>query len=278
MSPQVSVCIPVYNGERFLGRTLDSVFAQTFGDFEVVVSDNCSTDGTVALVERYDDPRLRLVRNPENIGAIRNWNQVRAQARGDYVKLLPADDVLAPDCLARQVAVFEDPAHAGVVMVAAKRDIVDEHDRVLLRDRGLAGMRGVVRGPDAIRRAVRNGTNVFGEPAAVLVRNEVLARCRPFGDVRPYMVDLELWCEVLTHGDLYALPETLATFRVSGASESAKEARSQARQGRALFRALHESAPDVVRRQDVVVGAVRSVAMAQSRRVLYRLLALKRDA
>lgn len=278
MTPLVSVCIPVYNGERFLGRTLDSVLAQTFGDFEVVVSDNCSTDGTLALLDRYDDSRLRVMRNATNLGVIANWNQVRAEARGAYVKLLPADDVLAADCLARQVAVLEDPAHAEVVMVAAKRDIVDEDDRVLLRDRGLAGLRGLVRGRDAIRHTVRAGTNIFGEPAAVLVRNEALARCRPFAATRPYMVDVELWCEVLAHGDLYALPETVATFRVSAQSESAKEARSQARQARELFWALHRSSPAVVRRRDVVVGALRSVAMAHSRRLLYRLLSLRGSA
>ncbi|HVF75638.1 MAG TPA: glycosyltransferase [Acidimicrobiales bacterium] len=267
------MCIPVFNGERFLRQTLDSVFAQTFEDFEVVVSDNCSTDGTSALLERYDDRRLRVMRNRENIGAIANWNQVRAEARGAYVKLLPADDVLAPHCLARQVAVLDDPAHAGVVMVAGKRDIVDEDDQVLLRDRGLAGLRGVVRGHDAVRHTVRAGTNVFGEPAAVLVRQEALAQCRPFTSSRPYMVDVELWCEVLSHGDLYALAETVATFRVSGTSESAKEARSQARQAQELFRALHQASPDVVRRRDVLTGAARAVALAHSRRLLYRVLA-----
>lgn len=94
--PRVSIVVPVYNCERFIGEALGSALAQTYADLEVVVVDNSSTDRTAEVIARWKDPRLRVLANATNIGAARNWDRAAAEARGRYIKLLCADDVLYP--------------------------------------------------------------------------------------------------------------------------------------------------------------------------------------
>ena len=115
--PTVSFAIPVRNGERFLGRALDSILAQDFDDFEVIVCDNASTDGTGKLVRDFArrDPRVRYIRNEENIGQIENFNRVFELSRGEFFRWMGADDWLEPDYARKCVAVLDTrPDAVGV--------------------------------------------------------------------------------------------------------------------------------------------------------------------
>ena len=96
--PRVSVGIPVFNGERFLAETIESILAQTFKDFEIVISDNASTDRTEEICRSYAarDPRIRYNRNDTNRGAAWNHNRVFELARGEYFKWQSHDDFCAP--------------------------------------------------------------------------------------------------------------------------------------------------------------------------------------
>lgn len=124
--PLVSIGLPVYNGARFLGRVLDSLRAQTLEDFELIVSDNASTDETseICLDHAARDPRIRYIRQTRNIGAPRNWNHVARQARGRYFKWATANDECAPTLLADCVGALErDP---GAVLAQGTTCLVDE--------------------------------------------------------------------------------------------------------------------------------------------------------
>jgi glycosyltransferase involved in cell wall biosynthesis len=268
-SPTVSVCIPTYQGAAFVERTLASVRAQTMTDLEMVIGDDGSTDGTLERVRGVQDGRIRVLPGRGPGGAAANFNRVVEAARGRYVKLLCQDDVLAPRCLERQVdALASSPA--SVVLAAGRRDIVDERDRVLVAARGWRGAAGVVVGADVVRACVRSGTNLVGEPSAVLWRREALERAGGFDPDRRYMVDLDLWCRLLDGGrELVYLPETLCTFRVSAASWSARLASSQAREARELFRSLRDRYPDVVSGTDLALGVGRSFVLARARRLVF---------
>ena len=122
--PLVSVCIPVYNCERYIGEAIESVLNQTLQDFELIVCDNCSTDNTLKVVEGYRDPRIRVFRNERNLGQSANFNKSLSLSRGKYIKLLCSDDIFYPDCLKAQAEVLEDPRNASVVMVFCSRDIM----------------------------------------------------------------------------------------------------------------------------------------------------------
>jgi glycosyltransferase involved in cell wall biosynthesis len=107
--PRVSIGLPVYNGERYLPECFDALLGQTFGDFELVVSDNASTDATEAICRDYAarDPRVRYHRQPVNRGAARNFNEAFCLSRCEYFKWAAYDDVCRPEFLSRCVAVLD---------------------------------------------------------------------------------------------------------------------------------------------------------------------------
>jgi hypothetical protein len=126
--PRVSVSVPVYNGERYIRRTLESVLAQTFTDFELIVTDNASTDGTEAICREFAarDPRVRYFRAEQNRGISGNFRWGFELARGEYFKWNAADDFIAPTFLERCIRVLEEDP--GVVLAFPRTVIVDENN------------------------------------------------------------------------------------------------------------------------------------------------------
>lgn len=111
--PKVSIGMPAYNGAEFLGAVLDSILSQTFEDFELIISDNASTDQTESLCRAYAarDRRIRYYRQKENLGAIRNFNHVFELSRGEFFKWAACDDLCHPTFLARCLAaLLQDPS------------------------------------------------------------------------------------------------------------------------------------------------------------------------
>ena len=230
--PTVSIVIPTYQNAPFVGAALSSALGQTFTDLEVVVSDHSSTDDTLARVREYaDDPRLRILDPlPTGGGAPRNFQRVTDAARGEHVKLLPGDDVLHPELVARQVEALA--AHPTAVLAACRRDLVDVRGRPLLRGRGLGDLSGLVPGAEAIRALVRAGTNLLGEPGCVLIRRDALESIGGWQADEPYLIDQATYMLLLREGDLYADTSTLADFRISATQWSNALARDQVRSKR----------------------------------------------
>ena len=115
-TPRLSIGLPVYNGQRFIRATLDALLAQTFGDFELIICDNCSTDATEQICREYArrDPRIRYFKNERNLGPAPNYNRCFEHARGELFKWSAADDTIAPAFLAKCVAELDrDPSLSG---------------------------------------------------------------------------------------------------------------------------------------------------------------------
>lgn len=128
-TPRVTVGMPVYNGEEYLERALDSLLAQEFEDFELIISDNASTDGTEAIARRYAerDSRIRYHRAEVNQGAAWNFSHLVDMARGEYFRWACHDDMLEPSHLSRCVAAL-DAAPPSVVLAYTRSVLIDEHD------------------------------------------------------------------------------------------------------------------------------------------------------
>lgn len=204
----VSICIPTYNRAATLAKALASAQAQTFADVEIVVVDNHSTDGTEALVREAAaaDPRVRLVRHPENIGLARNFSACISEARRDLVKLLCDDDWLERDCVAMLVAAMSP----GVALAACARRLVS-HDDETLRIARARRSSATVPSDWMLRELFARG-NTIGEPSAVLFRKSDAARGF---DVRyQHALDLEMWCHLLRGGALAYVAEPLCCVRV----------------------------------------------------------------
>jgi len=236
--PKVSVCIPVYNGARFLTQAVQSVLDQSFRDFEVLVFDDASTDGSWEVLNTFSDPRLRLRRNTRNLGPKANWDQCLEAARGRYTKLFHQDDLLRTDCLAKQVELLD--RHSEAVLTFSKRTIIDPLGRRLW-SRGGHWIPNAIRREDIIRGCLRAGTNVVGEPSAVLFRTDAASQAGRFDDDLPYLIDLDYWLRLLELGTAYYLDTELASFRVSKQQWSSVLAGHHSRQFMAFVAKLKTS-------------------------------------
>ena len=233
--PLISVCIPAYNNEAFIAATVESVLRQTYREFEIILTDDHSTDGTVAAIKRFSDTRIRLIQNETNLGFGGNWNKALGHAQGTYIKLLCADDLVYPDCLRRQVEALEAPGHSGAVLAVCNTDLINASSQVIY-SRKLRCPRGLVNGRRLIRRCVRCGTNLIGEPAAGLFRREILNRAGLFDPDNPYLIDLAFWAGLLRQGDAFVDENRLAAFRISADAMSTKLGRQQAASFRRFIR------------------------------------------
>jgi len=268
----VSVCMPTYQGAAYVAAAVESVLAQTFANFELIVIDDCSPDETAAVVSRYRDPRLRFAQNERNLGAQDNWNRCLHLACGRYFKVLPQDDLLARECLARQVAVLEADAREELALVFSARSIIDERTRVILR-RGFRRRRaGKISARRLIRSCIRRGTNLIGEPGAVLARTALVRQIGGFDGRLPYVIDLDCWFRLLQHGNAYYLPEPLASFRVSPGSWSVALARRQGAEFREFIGQVASRSELGIGSTDVRMGKVMASLNAALRMLVYRAL------
>jgi glycosyltransferase involved in cell wall biosynthesis len=265
--PSVSVCIPVYNGARFLPETIRSVLSQTRRDFELVVLDNNSADGSGLLARAFDDPRVRVEHNPTTLPLPANWNRAVELSRAPLVKLLCADDLLHPRCLELQVPPML--ADSGLALTAGRRNMIDEYGRVLAPRRGLAGLIGARSGPEVGRRVVRNGANPIGEPGGALFRREHFLAVGGFRAERDLIMDLDLWMRLLGRGGFVGHRETVASFRIGGSSLSAVHDERIYHQQRSLTHEVAHCGQFGVRRVDTAVGRLLAPAARVRRRALF---------
>ena len=211
-APAVSVCIPAYNAADSIGRSIDSVLAQTYADYECVVVDNDSTDGTVACVQAYSDPRIRLVRNGTNLGLVNNHNACVLAARGRLIQFVHADDWLLPNCLATLVPAFDDD---NVGLAFAPRRVITQDESWRTRfgrlDESLQPLRSVNNGTELIRRYLAAGGdgNPIGEPTSVMLRRETVVAAGGFRPQVPQLQDIDAWLRMLTCCDAAFIDEEL---------------------------------------------------------------------
>lgn len=202
-TPQVSVGMPVYNGMRFLRQSLDSILAQTFKDFELLISDNASSDHTQDICREYvqKDRRIRYMRNPINLGATRNYNRLVELSSGRYFRWAPADDLFAPTSLERCVATLEK--NEDVVLCYPKTILIDGAGNQLEPYEDKLDLRS----PDPserFRQALQIGraNALYG-----LMRSDVLRKISP---MRSYPgADVDLLIDLCLYGRFFEIPEAL---------------------------------------------------------------------
>jgi glycosyltransferase involved in cell wall biosynthesis len=203
-SPRVSIGLPVYNGERYVRETIESILAQSFTDFELIISDNASTDGTSEVCHAYAamDRRVRYRRNAQNMGAAWNYNRAFALSSGEYFKWAAHDDVVAPQFIENCVACLDqDP---GLILCFSKAGRINELSELSgaydypLR---VSSPRPYLRFRDLVL-IDHNCMGVFG-----LHRKEILRRTPLIGT---YVgSDRVLLAELGLRGRFYEIPETL---------------------------------------------------------------------
>lgn len=208
--PLVSIGVPVYNSARHLREALDSLLNQTLADFELIISDNASTDDTRAICEEYvkRDARIRCIRQARNIGAPRNWNFVVHEARGEFFKWASGNDYCAPTMLERCIeAMRHEPT---VVLCYGRTQLIDESAKPIgLYEKDIAVPD--IRASDRFER-VRRELSMNNAQQGV-IRSAVLRRT---GLDRPYPNgDMALMAELALYGRFLLLPDVLLYRRQS---------------------------------------------------------------
>ena len=227
-NPLVSVCMPTYNAERWIREAIESALEQTWTNFELVISDNASTDATLEIARTYADPRIRIEPSPRNLGLVANHNRVVRLSTGRYIKFLHADDVLTPACIEEMVGLALEDDRIGLVFAPRVNVIYDEHGqewaRMTTRDHEHLGPparinEGRVLFLSLLLAGIEH--NWVGEPSAVLVTREALERCGLFSPYIRQTIDLELWLRVMLRYRVGFLETPMCLYRIHQTSVTA---------------------------------------------------------
>lgn len=212
--PRASICIPTYNSARFLGATIESALAQNFADFELVISDNASTDETPELCARFKDPRIRYVRFDTLVGQGGNWNRCVSLARGEFIALLHADDIYLPDFLSTRVKQFDASDDAGIAFGAV--ELIDEVG-------GKIGQQ-VFREEEVAAPAPRFYADLLLgcviNPASLMVRRALCDRTGPFNEQRLWGIDWDMWLRLAAISGVSYTRRISSQYRIHGKSGS----------------------------------------------------------
>jgi glycosyltransferase involved in cell wall biosynthesis len=209
--PLVSVVTPFFNTAPYLAECIESVLAQSFRQFEYILMDNCSTDGSAEIAARYAsrDPRIRLVRCSEFLSQIGNYNRALREISevSTYCKIVQADDWIFPECLESMVRAFEQSESIG--MVSSYWLDGDE-----LHGSGLSLQVTMLAGKDCIRRYLRTGTNSFASQTHVMYRSSLVREHEAFYSVSlPSFADFKKHMEILERWDFGFVHDVLSFSR-----------------------------------------------------------------
>jgi glycosyltransferase involved in cell wall biosynthesis len=222
--PLVSICVPIFNMEGYVDEAFRCIFSQTVQDFEVVVSDNCSTDRSIEIIKAYNDPRIRIFHNDQNYGLLYNFKKVLTYARGEYITYLFADDGIRSDSIEQGLKIMQD--HKDVVVVNSYIQIIDDESKPVVVKRYIFGG-GKMSSYWGIRSNLLYGSNTVGELNGSLFRRSAYERIPEpkLKNGNTWAIDVDLKNELFLQGPGYMIPEPLGLFRVSRQSTSNKDMR-----------------------------------------------------
>ena len=212
--PLVSICIPTYNTEKTVVSTIQSIRNQTYQNLEIIIVDNASTDNTLALSQKFRDPRIKIYKNSKNIGAEKNFSRCIELASGEYIAIFHADDLYKQDMVEKQVQAFQNNPAVGAVFTLANHindrgEVIEEH-KLPVELKG----KGIYYFPDIFLSTLKNGTFLICPSA--MVRSETYKELAPFNDERfRTSADLDMWLRILEKHPIAILDEKLMDYQIS---------------------------------------------------------------
>lgn len=226
VAPRLSIGLPVYNGEAYLAESIDALLGQSYEDFELIISDNASTDSTAEICQRYakQDPRIRYIRQPRNIGLSPNHNFVFQQSRGELFKWAAADDLYGRELLERCVSALDE--HPDIVLAHCFEAAIDA-DGNLTQSLAYPLTTDSPSAPERFRSILFGSSGLFessdpGVRGFIRVDNNgILRACDEYGVIRADIMrkvapqgsyhhsDRVIVCEIALHGRFHITPEWL---------------------------------------------------------------------
>jgi glycosyltransferase involved in cell wall biosynthesis len=206
--PRVTVLMSVYNGEKYLSEAIDSILGQTFEDFEFLIIDDGSTDSSSEVIRSYTDPRIRLIKNGENIGLTCSLNKGLKLARGEYIARMDADDISLPERLEREIAIAD--VHPEITVVTTgfanfvnsfRKDNKDSENKVGVDEIEWIGFEDLL-----------EGNKVFH--GSVLFRRKNILDIGGYDERLPKAQDYDLWLRVSRNAEIIKLKRILFLRRL----------------------------------------------------------------
>ena len=238
--PLVSVVTPVYNGEKYLAECIESVLVQTYKNWEYVIVNNCSTDGSLRVAEQFSrrDPRIHICTNGEFLPVVKNWNHALRQISGSckYVKEVHADDWLFPECLSEMVKVAETNPSVGIVGAYRLEGSWVKSD-------GLPYPSTIVSGREICRLFLLGQLYVFASPTSWLIRSDHIRSREAFYNESYLNADTEACFAVLRNSDFGFVHQVLTFTRLHSQSITASLAERLDTTRLGLLRILKEYGP-----------------------------------
>ncbi len=220
-APAVSVLLAVYNAERYVEEAVRSVLGQTFRDIEVVIVDDGSKDGSLAILQRLaaEDARIQLVSRP-NKGLSITAAEMVSRARGALISLMDHDDVMLPDCIATEVAYLA--AHPECVAVGALSDTIDGTGTVTKRKRDVEIMTRAVTERPARFDCFPPLAPTISNPSA-MVRTDAMRKAGSYRANMPFAHDTDLWFRLSRLGEIHRLNRVLLKYRIHGTNTTVEK-------------------------------------------------------
>lgn len=227
-NPLVSICIPTYNGEKFIDECIQSILTQTYQNLEIVVSDDSSSDGTLTILESVlsqSNVNYKIIFNENERGLAANWNNAIKNSNGKYIKFVFQDDVLKESCVSELVTIAESEPNLGLVY--CKRDFIIEenyNDYEWIEKfnelhnswNELIVQTGVLSGKEYLRDSaiLNEPLNKIGEPTAVLILKTCFDELGYFDSKLSQLLDAEMWYRIMTKYNIGFVDEELCSFRL----------------------------------------------------------------
>ena len=209
LQPKVTVLMPVYNGEPYLREAIDSILNQTFTDFELIILDDCSKDGSVELIKTYTDERIRLVANPINQGLRFILNQGGKLARAEYIARMDCDDISLPQRLAKQVEYLD--RHPEIAIVGAQSIYIDTEGKIV----DSQNMFRCAADSSSIRWTASYECP-FVHPLVMFRKQILWGELGGYDETAVYAEDYELWLRILSNNyQGVNLTEVLLKYRIN---------------------------------------------------------------
>ncbi len=218
-TPLVTIAIPTFNRATLLKACVTAALSQTYGNFEVVVSDNASTDDTSEVLSAFSDTRLRVIRQDTNIGLLPNWNACLAAAKGEYFILIPDDDTAAPWLVERCISVTQGH-HELPIVVALSNYCLDPFGGALPAYTSGSLETGVWDGMQVFMEYLTDRVSVT--MCSVMLHTESLRARKGFPLDYPHTADVAAWAPLLFLGKAGFVNEACATFYEHNQSETAR--------------------------------------------------------
>jgi glycosyltransferase involved in cell wall biosynthesis len=205
----ISVVLPVYNGGEYLRQSLESVLNQEFRQFEILIIDDCSKDGSFEYLQNIRDPRISLFRNEQNRGLFFNLNFLVTQSKSPLIKLWAQDDIMYVNCLGSFVDFFNKYPHIGFFY--SGRDIIDEHG--VIRENKKVDITPTIISTELHARIAYYTGSIAGNIANVCINRSALDKVGPFNEQMKISADFDMWVRLAKDHDTGFIREKLIKLR-----------------------------------------------------------------